>query len=289
MKKIFLLLLSLFLLVGTLSITSCSKNDDTPANTPSDTDPLPTPVPQRIQSDTFTVNGVTFVMMLVKAGTFTMGATPEQENPNDDESPAHQVTLTNDYYLGQTEVTQQLWQAVLGPIPPFFEGDNLQGDSLPMIQVSWDECQNFISRLNDLTGRQFRLPTEAEWEFAARGGNNNRGYQYAGSNNPNDVAWYYNNSYNNSDIRPHPVMTKSPNELGFYDMSGNVDEWCQDGYGPYRNVSQTNPTGAMQFSERVMRGGNWYSNANKCRVACRNSHPPYASNFYIGFRLALSD
>ena len=181
-------------------------------------------------------DGISIDMVRVEAGTFTMGATAEMKDPWDDEKPVHQVTLTNDYYMGKYEVTQALWQAVMGKKTFKFKGDNL-----PVEQVSWNDCQEFISKLNRITGKTFRLPTEAEWEYAARGGKKSRGYQYSGSNNLSDVAWY--GDYNSSH-KTHAVGTKQANELGIYDMTGNVSEWCQDWYGKYSSSSQVNPTGA---------------------------------------------
>lgn len=218
-------------------------------------------------------------MMLVKAGTFAMGATPEQQNPYRDEKPAHCVTLTHNYYMGQTEVTQALWRAVMGNDPSYFKGDNL-----PVEQVSWDDCKEFIGRLNELTGLVFRLPTEAEWEFAARGGNNSRGYQYAGSNKLSEVAWFDDNSGHNT----NSVMTRNPNELGIYDMSGNVFEWCYDCYDKYSSELQTDPTGPANASNRMFRGGSWNQVANCCRVACRSINEP-VRNSELGFRLALTE
>ena len=139
------------------------------------------------------------------------------------------------YYIGQTEVTQALWEAVMENNPSHFKGLRK-----PVESVSWNDCQEFISKLNSLTGKRFRLPTEAEWEFAARGGNNSRGYKYGGGSNLDDVAWYK----ENSGSRTHDVGTKLANELGLYDMNGNVLEWCSDWYGSYDNSSQTNPRGA---------------------------------------------
>ena len=227
----------------------------------------------------FTVNGVTFKMIPVEGGTFTMGATPEQQNPYSDEEPAHQVTLSS-YAIGETEVTQALWKAVMGNNPSYFKGDDR-----PVENVSWNDCQQFITKLNNLTGRKFRLPTEAEWEFAARGGNKSKGCQYSGSNNISDVAWYDGNSSGTT----HPVKTKQPNELGVYDMSGNVWEWCQDWKGSYTSNSQTNPTGPNTGSYRVNRGGGWDYSSRICRSACRGDGTlDYRSN-YRGLRLCLSE
>ena len=187
-------------------------------------------------------------MVYVSGGTFTMGATGEQDSDAfDDEKPTHSVTL-NSFYLCKYEVTQALWKAVMGKNPSDFKGNNL-----PVENVSWNDCQTFISRLNNLTGRNFRLPTEAEWEYAARGGNRSRGYKYSGSNNPSDVSW----DIDNSGDKTHPVGSKRPNELGLYDMSGNVYEWCSDWYGTYSSSSQTNPTGPSSGWGRVKRGGCW--------------------------------
>ena len=224
--------------------------------------------------------GISIEMVRVEAGTFTMGATAEMEDPRDDEKPTYRVTLTNNYYFGKYEVTQALWKAVMGKKPSKFKGDNL-----PVEQVSWDDCQKFISKLNRITGKTFRLPTEAEWEYAARGGNKSRGYQYSGSNNLSDVAWYF----YNSGVYPHAVGAKQPNELGIYDMSGNVMEWCQDGYGEYNSSSQVNPTGANSGSYRVGRGGSWDNDAWSCRMSCRAGYTPdhHASN--LGLRLVLSE
>ena len=225
-------------------------------------------------------NGITIDMVKVEAGTFIMGATSEMENPYSWEKPVHQVTLTNDYYIGKYEVTQALWQSVMGSNPSEFKGDNL-----PVEQVSWNDGQEFISKLNRMTGRKFRLPTEAEWEYAARGGKKSRGYQYSGSSNISDVAWYD----GNSGSKTHPVGTKQANELGIYDMTGNVWEWCQDRYGSYVSSSQKNPTGTVRGSNRVYRGGGWDIFAWSCRLSCRNYGPPYFRYDYLGLRLVLSE
>ena len=236
-----------------------------------------------VHSDNITIpvkDGISIDMVRVEAGTFTMGATAEMKDPWKEEKPTHQVTLTNDYYIGKYEVTQALWKAVMGKNPSFFKGDNL-----PVEQVSWDDCQEFISKLNRITGKMFRLPTEAEWEYAARGGNNSRGYQYSGSNNVLDVAWVR----DNSEKVTHAVGTKQPNELGIYDMSGNVWEWCQDWFGEYNNFSQVNPTGANSGSERVHRGGGRILHAWFCHSSCRFSYTPGTCDSDLGLRLVLSE
>ena len=231
----------------------------------------PEPEPERPQH-----NLPEIAMVYVSGGTFTMGATSEQgSDAGSDEKPAHSVTLSG-YYIGKYEVTQELWEAVMGSNPSYFKGDNL-----PVEQVSWDDVQEFLRKLNAMTGKRYRLPTEAEWEFAARGGNSSRGYKYSGSNSLGSVAWYYDNS------GTHAVGTKSPNELGIYDMSGNVWEWCQDWYGSYSSSSQRNPKGPNSGSSRVSRGGGWYDNAWCCRVSLRRNDTPDFRLGTLGFRLAL--
>ena len=240
---------------------------------------------------TFTVKGVTFTMVAVEGGTFMMGATSEQRSGADDnEKPVHQVTLSS-YYIGQTEVTQALWKAVIGTtVSQQRDKEDTswslsgEGDNLPMYYISWEECQTFVSKLNQLTGKRFRLPTEAEWEYACRGGKKSRGYKYSGSNTIDDIAWYDGNSSNET----HPVATKSPNELGIYDMSGNVWEWCQDWYGDYSSAAQTDPNGASSGSYRVIRGGSKWGNANYCRSSHREGNTP-GFRGSLGLRLALSE
>ncbi len=239
---------------------------------------------------TFTVNGVSFEMVAVKGGTFTMGCTDEQGGDcQNNESPAHSVTLS-DYYIGKFEVTQKLWEAVMGttvrqqrdkadPSWPM----RGEGDNYPMYYVSWNDCKEFIGRLNQLTGANFSLPTEAEWEYAARGGVKSRGYKYSGSNSIADVAWYE----DNSGSKTHNVGTKSPNELGIYDMSGNVYEWCEDWYGDYSGGSQTNPKGPSSGSNRVNRGGGWGDYAKYCRVSYRGGNSPDNRFNDLGFRVVL--
>ena len=225
-------------------------------------------------------NGINIEMVKVEAGSFNMGATPEMENPWEDEKPVHRVTLTNDYYIGKYEVTQALWQAVMGSNPSHFKGD-----ALPVEQVSWNDCQDFISKLNAMTGKRFRLPTEAEWEYVARGGKKSRGYQYSGSNTLGDVAWYG----DNSGSKTHAVGTKQPNELGIYDMAGNVWEWCQDWYDSYSSSPQTNPTGAASGSDRVYRGGSWRGSAECCRTSYRYNGTLGGRDDRLGLRLFLSE
>ena len=180
--------------------------------------------------------------------------------------------------MGETEVTQELWQAVMGSNPSYFIGSQR-----PVEQVSWNDCQEFIEKLNTLTGEKFRLPTEAEWEYAARGGNKSKGYEYAGSDNVGDVAWYTDNSKSST----HEVKGKLPNELGLYDMSGNVWEWCSDWYGAYSSGAQVDPAGPASGSTRVRRGGSWSSDAAYCRVFYRSGITPTAALTYNGLRFVL--
>ena len=228
---------------------------------------------------TFMVKGVEFKMIKVEGGTFRMGATSEQGRyVAYDEKPVHYVTLS-DYHIGETEVTQELWQAVMGSNPSYFKGDNQR----PVENVSWDDCQEFIKKLNRLTGKKFRLPTEAEWEYAARGGKYSRGYKYSGSNNADEVAWYH----DNSGYETNPVKTKKANKLGLYDMIGNVCEWCNDWYGYYQSNSQTNPTGPSEGEIRVLRGGSWDYRDRFVRVSGRGGSTPDGRYNDHGLRLAL--
>ena len=222
-------------------------------------------------------------MVFVQGGTFTMGCTDEQGSDcYKNEKPAHQVTLS-DYYIGKYEVTQGLWKTVMGSNPSSFINC---GDDCPVENVSWEECIEFISKLNQLTGKRFRLPTEAEWEYAARGGSK-ASYQtkYAGSNALGEVAWYN----GNSNSQTHTVGTKKPNALGIYDMSGNVWEWCNDWYGDYSSGGVTNPKGAATGSYRVIRGGSWDYIGYNYRVSDRNiSGNPSLSKSDGGIRLVFS-
>ena len=252
-------------------------------------------------TQTFTVNGVSFTMVGVQGGTFTMGATSEQGS--DVAKPAHQVTLSG-YSIGQTEVTQALWVAVMGSNPSFHNqyGNSAYGSDQswidfatnlqrPVESVSWDDCQSFIVKLNQLTGQNFRLPTEAEWEYAARGGNKSLGFEYAGSNEIMDVAWWDSNSSlefgDFIETVPHTVATKQPNELGLYDMTGNVWEWCQDWFGDYSSGAQVNPTGPASGLRRVYRGGGFCDWPPVCSVSFRLSDTPSRRSFKLGLRLAL--
>ena len=217
-------------------------------------------------------------MVYVEGGTFTMGATSEQgSDAESDEKPAHQVTLST-YYIGKYEVTQAEWQAVMGTNPSEFKGNNL-----PVENVNWDDCQEFIRKLNELTGKQFRLPTEAEWEYAARGGNKSNRTKYAGGSDIDNVAWY--GEHSNSPT--HPVGQKRANELGLYDMTGNVWEWCQDRFGYYSSASQTNPRGPATGDCRVLRGGSWCMDARFCRLSFRSYGDPGLGGDHCGMRLAL--
>ena len=234
------------------------------------------------KTQTLTVNGVSFKMVGVKGGSFFMGATSEQgSDASSDERPIHQVTL-NSFSIGETEVTQELWLVVMGSIPSSVSTSDMQ---CPVYDVSWNECQEFISKLNKLTGKTFRLPSEAEWEYAARGGIKSKGYKYSGSNNLGDVAWYE----DNSGSKTHPVGTKAPNELGLYDMSGNVCEWCQDWYEVfyYSSSPSSNPTGPSSGTYRVCRGGAWGRIAGSCRVSFRGKSGGGIRYYDLGLRLAL--
>ena len=245
-------------------------------------------------------------MVYVEGGTFLMGAQSSSSSSSNydsgaysDESPVHSVTLSS-YYIGKYEVTQQLWEYVMNYTGTAADGSTMtavatdpwlgsnpsstygKGNYYPAYFVSYNDIVDyFIPRLNKITGKTFRLPTEAEWEYAARGGNQSKGYKYSGSNAIGDVAWYYGNASKTT----HPVGTKSPNELGIYDMSGNVVEWCSDWYGSYSSTAQTNPTGASSGSDRVVRGGNWNNDAHYCRVPNRSYYNPSYGLAIHGFRL----
>lgn len=215
------------------------------------------------------VGNVSFKMIRVEGGSFLMGC-----DDFEDEKPVHRVVL-GDYYIGETVVTQGLWNEVMG--------SQKEGDNLPVEYVSWERCQEFIKQLNKMTGKTFRLPTEAEWEYAARGGRKSQGFKYAGSNDIDMVAWYEKNRKGNT----HLVKQKAANELGLYDMSGNMWEWCQDWWGRYSSSSQTNPIGPLGGTCRVYRGGSYNYGAHSCRVTCRCGAKPDNCFSNLGFRLVL--
>ena len=231
------------------------------------------------EKEVFTVNGVSFNMVKVKGGTFMMGASDNDTEAYDDEKPQHIVTL-NSFAIGETEVTEELWKAIMGDIPYWSYGNDY-----PVTAASWDDCQEFISKLNNLTGRRFRLPTEAEWEYAARGGQKSHGYKYSGSNDIDEVAWY-GEPYGNS----HSVGLKEANELGLFDMTGNVWEWCHDWWSEtyYINSPQNNPAGPSSGTYHVVRGGGWSQDSKNSRVTLRNfSEDERASS--LGMRLVLEE
>lgn len=218
-------------------------------------------------------------MVFVQGGTFTMGCTEEQVSEcYDNEKPIHRVTL-DDFYIGKYEVTQAQWKAVMGGNPSYFLGC----DNCPVENVSWDDVQKFIRKLNSLTGKKYDLPTEAQWEYAARGGSKSQGYMYSGSNDFEAAAWHG----RNSGRRTHPVGTRSANEIGLHDMSGNVMEWCRDTYGSYYSTAVVNPHGPSTGSDRVLRGGSWKANSSYCRVTFRYNYAPSNGGRNIGFRLFL--
>ena len=220
---------------------------------------------------------VKFTMIAVPPKRYVQGATLEQVGSWDDEFPTHDANIDG-FFIGQTEVTQELWQAVMGTNPARF-----RGEELPVEQVSWNDCQLFISRLNAIIGQKFRLPTEAEWELAARGGSSDATTQYSGGHKIDEVAWYV----GNSQATTHTVATRKPNKLGIYDMSGNVQEWCQDWYYKYTAVPVDNPKGPQKGTHHIVRGGSWMSDDWGCRTTCRDINTPEASNAYIGLRLAM--
>jgi formylglycine-generating enzyme required for sulfatase activity len=235
--------------------------------------------------------GDLFSMVFVQGGTFSMGCTSDQGDfCTSAEIPVHKVTVS-DFYIGKYEVTQAQWRAVMGSDPPNL--NNTGCDECPVEKVSWDDVQEFIKKLNAKTGKKYRLPTEAEWEYAARGGNQSKGYKYSGSNDIDEVAWYYDNHRKNqygAKGTTHPVGTKKPNELGIYDMTGNVGEWCQDWHGHeyYKDSPSINPQGPASATSRSVRGGGWATSPKFSRIAYRTGINPNRTESNDGFRLACS-
>lgn len=228
-------------------------------------------------------DGISIEMVKVEAGSFNMGALYDEDDivqkylGHSGDNEAHRVILTKNYFIGKYEVTQALWKVVMG-------GKTYGDNNEPKGFVSWKDCQKFISKLNILTGKQFRLPTEAEWEYAARGGKKSCGYKYSGGNSLYEVAWSKGNSGSY-----RVVGTRKPNELGIYDMSGNVSEWCYDWYGSYSSLPQANPTGADSGSYRVMRGGSFAYGEAQCEPSTRSYKDPNSRNYSFGFRLVLAE
>ena len=273
-QKLFFALLTLAALVAKAQypIEMEAQNDtvktDTVAAQPVDTTII-----------TITIDSLTFEMVKVKGGTFTMGCkNPKDKDCYENEFPAHEVTVS-DFAIGKYEVTQDIWKAVMGYNP-----SKWKHDSLPVERVSWDTIQTFINKLNRLTGRNFRLPTEAEWEYAARGGEKSKNYKYAGCNQDvGSYAWYGPNANSHT----HKVGEKKPNELGLYDMSGNVWEWCSDYQGAYTKNSQENPKGPRNGEERILKGGCYTSPTRGCRITDRSNYNPQLGYSYYGFRLVM--
>lgn len=244
---------------------------------------------------TYTVDDVSFDMVLIAGGTFTMGGGGDSNA--DYYGISHQVLL-HDFYISETEVTNALWMAVSGTLP-YNKNREVDKPLLPVSEISWQEVVNdFIPKLNTETGVTFRLPTEAEWEYAAMGGQKSNGYKYAGSNSPDDVAWY---DANASNMKKN-IKEKSPNELGLFDMSGNVEEWCSDWYDNLYGVTyeklttetHTNPKGPETGEKKIVRGGSWttmsmFGGPAACEVKFRSSYESQKSTSWTGFRLVITD
>lgn len=277
---------AMILSTTTLPLTaSCSREDDNQPIINGTQENNKNQDPEGIETMTFHIGKVQFRMIAVEGGTFIMGA--NDSNVPSDQKPAHKVTLS-DYFIGQTEVTQELWTAIMGSNPSGFKGKNL-----PVENVTWNACHDFINRLNKLLhdsdqlakDRNFSLPSEAQWEYAARGGNKSQGYKYAGSNDIDAVAW----TRGNTD-RTHPVTTKMPNELGLYDMSGNVWEWVEDYYAPYNPADQRDPVNNKDKSSGLVikRGGSWYySQEERFTPTFRYGYYTSITDSSIGVRLCL--
>lgn len=258
-------------IMAVLSFTACNKDDNGNNNDTVSENTL-----------TLTVGDVSFTMVKVEPGTFMMGALEGDTNAlEDEEKPAHQVTLTDTYYIGQTEVTQGLYAAVMGSNPSNFTN----GGNLPVEKVSYNDAIEFCQQLSSLTGKHFSLPTEAQWEYAAHGGHKapTTPTLFAGSDNIEAVGW----CKDNSDSTTHTVAQKAPNPLGLYDMTGNVFEWCLDWYGPYSADAATDPQGPTIGSERVSRGGSWNYPAPYCRTSVRACSAPDVMYYMLGLRVVM--
>lgn len=238
-------------------------------------------IPDSLQLLHFEVNGVEFDMQRVEGGVFVMGGTREQHRENiASDLPSHTVSL-DAYYIASTEVTQALWQAVMHE---WYVSDEWHTPNHPITDVNWYDCQNFVKRLDSITGMPFRLPTEAEWEFAARGGNKSKGFRYAGGNVVDSVSW----GLNNAGFRTHSVGCRKANELGLHDMTGNVSEWCSDWYGRYYLGTEPNPKGAMEGTLKVVRGGSFDNCEDNSYLSRREYYNPEQTMNYCGLRLALT-
>ncbi len=229
--------------------------------------------------------GLKIEMVYVQGGSFYMGCGIDQGRTcEDDEEPPHHVTL-GDFFIARYEVTQKQWFLMMENNPSNFAGC----DSCPVENVSWNDVQLFLEKLNSMTGKKYCLPSEAQWEYAARGGNRSRGFRYSGSDNINEVAWYLEGKGNKNlkTSKTHIIGKKNPNELGLYDMSGNVWEWCGDGYAKYTNIRQIDPKGSVLSAYKIFRGGSWNNSANHCRVFYRHYLIPDSRYYNLGLRLAL--
>lgn len=287
--------LRLLPLIALLALQSCFLFTDTPADDETGpTAPFRANAPTGRADTTFNVNGAEFTMRYVEGGRFLMG---EHRGPYPEHGyirvkylrPEHEVSVSY-FWMAETEVTQELWRAVMGTDTTttyYYDGDNIA-----MANISWHECQRFIARLNELTGDHFRLPTEAEWEYAARGGSHNEHTLFAGSDTIGLVAWYMESTPavlgedSIANFSPQPVAQLRPNALGLYDMTGNVDEWCADWYGTYSDAHKTNPIGAAKGEKKVCRGGAVDSDSIDCLLATNKAFQPTITFPSLGFRLA---
>ena len=281
MKTIKVLMVTITCVTYMALLSSCEEKIDNPNNPGVVDNPVVDTLSGKIYTETISDINFSMDMVYVQGGTFDMGATAEQgDEAVKNEKPVHKVTLTS-YHISKYEITQAQWNAVMGVWPYESEREipsKYKGDSLPIIYVSWFEAVEFCVKLSNKTGKKYALPTEAQWEFAARGGTKSKGYKYSGSNAFNDVAWCGGCLISDGGTT-HAVGTKAPNELGIYDMSGNVIEWCADWYGSYSSDAVTNPAGPNSGSGRVFRGGSYYDESMSCRVSSRSDNEPV--NQYI--------